>query len=824
MEGRCAVEILAEFGLLGTSCTPKGVLQFPSPVNDLVEGPDQRLYVACMSGLYCLSLSSLLSRAQNSPSDASSSPAELKITSEFLVVPDKGVRSLLFVDSVLCAVSQGDASWNLTLYNSLKQSSYERLTSVSLPMVSRDLHNNFEGETGKKRRPSLICVYSSDANLPFSTSSSETALTYGHYCLESVLFKLLFGIDAALAKSPVIMCGLPDGRLCFLPLRLPGSRLQVLHGLEQPVGFIGASSVTETSPGHAQCLVAVGEKGRVVLIKTNKAGPEGGDVTARFTERCLPGPVMCGYVDKKYLYYSTGSDLLRLDLSEGSCERDDALHSPASLNVCRLMALTELPCESAAGEVQLLGLSSRGQLQRISLPVGKEGAELSKVTSSQSGRSVRDLLSAIGDVYERASALKTTIKSKNQILQHLNHVLNITFLLLTNSEEYPPSHEKPIRCHALIKWSRLLQKDSLILKCILDNSSPYVLERGWTLSIALFPLSSPSCAGVESASTHFSFPFHNLCPEETLEVALPLAAAGDASLPVTVSCSLIFSLSSLLGEDASENLAGLQSGFISLPLNTLTVDWLHSLQVNTSAAANRRVVSHCTNIQTDTIQAFLRSSRIRRSRRREGAGESPPQPEREEYSAKVRVAQELLRETPLLKNFDVEPQGSKMAPQNVCVSLLQWLFSESHEGVKIEHQGDLISRSVVHAQDPNGHSVRLSAKEFNVGEGSMETEETLSTVEIQVESSSIAAVCGLHHAVLCRLQTLLLKSPERPATKKRVQSLGLRPVLQRVEHLLQHIQQSRVSGAFSVGASTGQMTRSLLTVYRELRENPLPII
>ncbi|TMS22181.1 Fanconi anemia core complex-associated protein 100 [Larimichthys crocea] len=123
------------------------------------------------------------------------------------------------------------------------------------------------------------------------------------------------------------------------------------------------------------------------------------------------------------------------------------------------------PTCNTAGEVQLLGLSVRGQLQRITLPMRREDASLSKVASSQVGRNVRDLLSAIGDVCERATTLKTAIKSKNQILTHLNQVLNISFLLITstNSEEHLLLQEKPIRCHAVTKWSRLLQKDSLNL-------------------------------------------------------------------------------------------------------------------------------------------------------------------------------------------------------------------------------------------------------------------------------------------------------------------------------------------------------------------------
>ncbi|KAF1374081.1 hypothetical protein PFLUV_G00245550 [Perca fluviatilis] len=860
MEGRCAVETWA-VGLSGTSCTPRvkfglgtdvllctgsdevyvfstqerkltAVLQFPDPVSDLVGSHDkQLLYVACRSGVYCVSLQFQLSRAASSPADASSSLAELKIPSEFLVVAEEGVLSVLLVGSVFLTLSQTDTSWMLTLY---KSSNYEMLSSFSLPLVSGVVRNDTEGKTAMRKRPVLICVHSNDATPP---SSSEATLTDDHVRLEPVLFKLLFGVDAALAKSPVILCGLPDGCLCFLPLRLPGSRLRVLRSLEQPVVFVGASVVMERGPGHAQCLVAVGELGKVVLIKTDKGGSEGGGNRTGFIEGCVPGPVMCGCVDKNCLYYSTGSDLLVLDLSEGLSRREGqekdeetsrkteaALQSPTSLNVCRVAALAEPTCNTA-GEVQLLGLSVRGQLQRITLPAGREDARLSKGPSALVGRSVGDLLSAIGDVCERASVLKTAIKSKNQILRHLNQVLNISFLLIASasSEEHLPIQEKPIRCHGVTSWSRLLQEDSLNLTCVLDNPSPYILERGWTLSIAVFPLSYPPSAGWESSSTNFSFPFHNLHPGETLEVSLPLAAAGEASFPMTVSCSLIFSLTSLLGEEAA-NLPGLQSRCISLPLNTLTVDWLHVLQVNSPTATHKKATSQSNNT-TDSVQAFLRSRRVRCSGRGEGGGESASKPERE-YSASIRVSSELLRDTLLLKSSDLDAHMPKWPPQNVGLSLLEWMLSEGPGGVTMGHQGDKIalSSSVVHARGPNGHTVKLTAKEVNVEEESTGKEESRTAVEVQVESSSIAAVCGLHHAVLRRVQTLLQRAPEKAASTKEVQSLGLRQVLQRAEHLLQQIQQSRISGAFGVGVSTGQVTRSLLSVYRELRENPLLIV
>ncbi|XP_053269731.1 Fanconi anemia core complex-associated protein 100 [Pleuronectes platessa] len=851
MDGRCAVDTWTQFGCTHASFSPRitfglgtdvfictgsdevyvfntqerkvtAVLQFPAPVSDLSESHDkQLLYVSCGSGVYCVSPPFLLSRAPTSPGDASSRPAELKISSESLVVGEEGVSSLLLVGSVLLILSQRETSWMLSLYKTPTQaqsSSYELLSSFSLPLVSAGTQGDTEG-AGMRRRPVLSCVHSE----PSSTLSDS------HLHLKPVLFKLLFGIDAALAKSPVILFGLPDGRLCFLPLRLPGSRLRVLHSLEQPVVFVGASVVKETDPGHAQCLVAMGEQGRVVLMKAINGGSEGVGCTAGFIEACVPGPVVCGSVDQHHLYYSTGSDLLLLDLSEGSSGREGqereeetssktpaALQSPTSLNVCGVMALAA-PERNTAGGVQLLGLSVRGQLQRIVLPEGRQDVGVSSQTSSHGGRSVRDLLSAIGGVCERVSTLKTTIKSKNQILRHLNQLLNVSFLLTarTNGEEHPPMQEKQIRCRAMTRWSRLLQKDSLNLTCVLDNSSPYVLEQGWTLSVTVFPVSYSPSAGGESSSTNFSFPFHDLQPGETLEVSLPLAAAGDTCFPLRVACSLIFSLSSLLAEEERTQLPDLQSGCISLPLDTLTVDWLHALQLSrpTTHPIYKNSTCQSSNITTDTVQAFLSSHRTR-CIGRGGGGESAAKAE--QYSARIRVSSELLGDA-LVETSD---------PPNLCIALLDWLLSEGPGGGRTGQQGDKssLSSSVVQARGPNGETVKLSAKEVNEGEESSGKEESLSTIEVQVDSSSIAAVCGLHHAVLHRIQALLQRAPESAASTKRVQSSGLRRALQRAERLLPQIQQSRISEAFGDGTSTGHMTRSLLAIYQELRENPLLII
>ncbi|XP_028991183.1 Fanconi anemia core complex-associated protein 100 [Betta splendens] len=832
MEGRCTVETWAELGIsssptclvnFGTDvflCTGSdevyafntqqrkltAVLQFPGPVNDLVESYDKQvLFVPCRSGVYSLNLQFLLSRFQSS--QASSCPVELKIPSEFLVVREERVLSLIHVGSILLILSQTDTSWLFSLYKTTKQtptSKYEILSSISLPHVAQE-DNELKGYV--TRRPVLVCVYSDNTRPPYlSSTSSKEAKTLNQFHLEPVLFRNLFGIDSALVKSPVILCGLSDGRLCFLPLLLPGLQLRVLHHLEQPVVFVGASVVMKTSPAHAQCLVVVGELGRVVVIKREKSVAEGKYNTVSITEGCLPGPVVCGCVDKHNLYFSTGSDLFLLELSDGSQgsesqhrneETCGALKSHTSLNVCRVMSLAEPVC-GIAGEVELLGVSVRGQLQRITLPARTEV-----------GCVVNDLLPAIGDVCERASALETSIKSKKQILVHLNHVLNIGILLIANqnSENNLPEEEKPIRCHAILNWNRLLQKESLNLTCVLNNSSPYILQQGWTLNLDVCPLSTSVSTGGESHSTTFSLPFCNLHPGQTIKVSLPLAIAEDKSFPVMVNCSLIFSLAGLLGEEQ------LLSSCISLPLNTLLVDWLHVLQVDCPTASHRTTISQYSSGTKDILKTFLSSQHNRCSGRGPEEVEGVLKQKEEQYSANVHVSLNLLRDTQVLKSSHIDLSHS--------ISLLDWLLFEEHGGVKMGHQWDktTYSSAVVRAQASNGDKIKLIARKVNVGKECLEREESPSILEVQVEGKSIEAVRGLHHAVLNRLLTLLQKASRTSASARGVYRLGLRSALHQAEHVLKQIQQSRILKAESFSASPRQMTRSV--TYQELKGNCL---
>ncbi|KAJ0015800.1 hypothetical protein NQD34_014090 [Periophthalmus magnuspinnatus] len=812
MSGRCVVETLAEFGFWATPNTSgitqdsrghafiytgteevyifnlkdkklTGILQFPTSVNDLIQSEDkQHLFVACRSAVYGIKLPHELL----SPID-SSSPTELKITSDHLVTRQEGVLCLLTVGSALVTLSRRDTSWFLTVNKPReKPGVLEMLSSFSIPAVS---------DRTDERRPVMECVHLSDSS----------ALSESH--LEPTLFKLLFGIDSALIKSPVILCGLPDGRLCSLSLRLPGIR--IIHSLEEPVVFIGESVVMETEPPCAQSLMAVGEHGRVVVIKTCEGATEEDTRQVSFTEGCVAGKVMSACVDKRCLYLSTGSDLLSINLAEESTGKsgqelieerarmnNNSLPSPTSLNVCRVIALTKPTCKTA-GKVELLGLSAKGQLQSITLPENGGDGESSTQQQTQAGRSVKDLLSAIGDICERASNLKTSIKSKNQILRHLNQVVNVSFLLLNKTEG---TVEQPIRCLATAKWTRLLQKDSLHLTCILENNSPYLLQEGWTLNLSVYPLSDSSQE--QNASTNYSFPFCNLNPGQTFEVTLPLTAADDKLFPITISCVLVFSLKALFDEKQLASLLKGQNSTISLPLNTLAVDWLHALQLTTSFSEKNIAIHTRVNSSMNSVERFLKSkgkSKVKKA-------------DNKPFSACVKISLDLLIHTLVSKN------ANKETSPTLCATFLDWLLSEPHKGVTGHQWERTPNTAVLHAQGPNGQVVKLITKEVNVGVGT----ETLEVVEVQVESLFLAAVCGLHHAILDRIQTLVKRAP-KTTSALRAETLDLRPEFLRAERLLQQVQDSRVSGVVGVTVSSGHVTQSLLKVYQDLRQHPLVI-
>ncbi|XP_056626524.1 Fanconi anemia core complex-associated protein 100 isoform X2 [Triplophysa dalaica] len=740
----------------------------------------------------------------------SSDPVVTRVSDDCIVLKNISLRAIIIVEKILVTLSLHKSTWSFDVYEEPGSKPLQKLACFQVTTVNTQATHNFSNtkedvinltdeEKSRKSSPVLTCIY------PAVSHKSEL-----HPYLELRLFRLLFGVDASLVNSPVLLCGLPDGRICCFPLLLPQmdgprgeqrSPIRVLQSLEQPIVFIGTCVSGDDGP---QCLVALGQRGKLLLVRSKETSSESKEPDYRFIEHSVRGPVLCACADDKYLFYSTLKDLQALRLTktspetEGATEPQQPALSSNSLGVCRVIALAG-PYNNAKGSVHLLALSSSGRLMQVNLPQGSNKENKSKFSSSQAGQRVKDLLSSIGNIWEKAESLKHKLQENNESLKRLNQVMSVCNLLLANDGNDKELNKwiQPISCHGVTRWRSLLQKESLALTCVLENASMYTLEQGWTLCLQVHPSSTSQTANTECTSRTYSFPFRKLDCGEKLDVTIPLERVGE--LPVNIYCSLAFTLTALFSSEASEAVSQLlkDMGSISVPLNTLTVDWLDSLRLE-GAFSPGNIIRH--NTAADGIQAFLRSKGVRTQ-------DSAIVPKSGPLPVVVRISSELLKSKLHL---------SATSGVEICSSVLNWLVykKETAERATIKTQ-------VICAYSPDGQPVKLLAKEMTLEDFSLEG--PLDVLEIRVESLSLVAVCGLHHAILRRLQVLLQDTTADRGNTKLLQAQRLCETVRHVESLYKDLQDAYNQAALG-GSETNKTSEILFHIFLQLRATPLIII
>lgn len=187
------------------------------------------------------------------------------------------VLSFTIAEDLLVTVSLQESFWTFHLYElphcSTRSPVFQKRAGLQVPAVTGVPQNDVDLQARMSSAPTLACIY--------PNSSPKGHACKRHPCLDPLLFRLLFGVDASLINSPIILCGLPDGRLVFFPLLLPaltGSkgeqkpRVQIFYSLEQPVAFIGTSVIGDQGP---QCLVVIGQRGRSLLIRASERSSVG---------------------------------------------------------------------------------------------------------------------------------------------------------------------------------------------------------------------------------------------------------------------------------------------------------------------------------------------------------------------------------------------------------------------------------------------------------------------------------------------------------------------------------------------------------------------
>nr|XP_033817467.1 Fanconi anemia core complex-associated protein 100 [Geotrypetes seraphini] len=818
----------------------KAVYEFPDRVWHVQLVTPQQLYALCShNGIYCVSMKQPGRSMKETDPVAEGdgfSPTVVTVDSDSLILQDSTISTFMVVGGFLVTVSKGQSRWRIKVLQNVN-------SSQENPKYSQIKQLEFIVGTTENMSflPTLCCIFPQGADV----ASERGAGSHRTFTVKAALFSPLFGLDAVMLDSPVVLCGFPDGQVCFVPLKalsFPTVRYScsdvkdqaplgmILYHLEQPVVFIGAlgapQGASETGGHHrmaedAVCdsIVVVGHQGKMLTVQLDANKEAQGPA---FKEHHLPGPITCGLCTARSIYYSTPSDLFTFSTAIKQRTSDNSpgvlpfVLSPVSLNICGVVALS-MPTETSEGATELSALSFKGRLMVCNLSRDDSKPQHSRMTSVQAGQKIKDLLAGIGSVSERVSLLKNTILQKNRSLSHLNQVINVSCALLSRQDL-----RRPIPCVITARWNRLLLQDSLLISCALENGTEYSLQQGWTLCVHV---SSSSCAyiadSVASAVTH-SFPIMNFLPKDTMEVSLPLTHERSARLvlPVTVSCSLFYSLKKILQKDVaclcsadsqtphSLSVALLEKGGICLPLNECDIDALHCLRLHRDQDPRVPLPTAPSSLlPLDPVEIFLQSLLTQPERAgvsNEKDFQGPGTVYMQSLIASVRVSTELLEKA--LQELD--------AGSSLPCAVLQWLLANNTEVDTVKAQ----SLCEVLGTDPDGKDVHLRVTEVSIDE--VCPSGPVQAVEIQIRSSSLAGISSAHQAVIRRLQRLVSPISCPPDVRLK----HLQQLITDREMLLKEVQSLRDNVCLRKELGSGAAAAKLLDLYERLRNPGLLIL
>lgn len=294
------------------------------------------------------------------------------VDSDACIFPDSSLCMFTLLNNFVITLSQAHGKWWMKLHElphpEQESPPYRQVSEVGFCPGPQP---GDEGDGPPSRFLPVLCCASS----PGTVGSGEGLWCSGGFVLEEPLFSLLFGIDAAMLESPMILCGFPDGQLCSVPLKALSASpavdgchdvsnqdppVKILHHLEEPIVFIGALRTERRAAEDAEdeqlfgdagcdCVVAVGHYGKMVAVKADQREEA---TVPELREYYLRGPILCAACGSgSRMYYSTHSDISAVDLDwvGDSSDPEDAesctgvlppVLSPASLSICSVVALS----------------------------------------------------------------------------------------------------------------------------------------------------------------------------------------------------------------------------------------------------------------------------------------------------------------------------------------------------------------------------------------------------------------------------------------------------------------------------------------------------
>jgi len=326
----------------------------------------------------CLFARRLMEQTDGDGQESNCPSGVFPVDSDACIFPDSSLCMFTLLNNFVITLSQAHGKWWMKLHELPRPEQdsppYRQVSEVGFcpgPAPSE------EGDGAPSRFLPVLCCASS----PGTAGSGEGPWCSGGFVLEEPLFSLLFGIDAAMLESPMILCGFPDGQLCAVPLKALSSPpadgchdvsgqdppVKILHHLEEPIVFIGALRTERRAAEEEEeeeedaeddalfgdagcdCVVAVGHYGKMVAVKADQRDET---TVPELREYYLRGPILCAACGSgSRMYYSTHSDISAVDLDwvSESSDPEDAescggvlppVLSPASLSICSVVALS----------------------------------------------------------------------------------------------------------------------------------------------------------------------------------------------------------------------------------------------------------------------------------------------------------------------------------------------------------------------------------------------------------------------------------------------------------------------------------------------------
>ncbi|KAM5135617.1 Fanconi anemia core complex-associated protein 100 isoform 1-T1 [Mantella aurantiaca] len=762
------------------------VYLFPSKISHMeLDTSNRQLYILCShSGIFLLEWDEMGRLLQEPKSITQRGGMTIHhIGPSFCCLQDPCAASFTLACDVLVLAVQQSYEWKAKVF-SRKSLCYEDPN----PLPAREI--KLVGKvatTNTHLQPVFCCVSLWKENKGNGDPSN--------YLLEARLFTRLFGVDLAMFDSPIILCGFPDGRVAYFPLKSSGScyenqsSLKLLYHLEQPVVSVGATKTGSRDEGAEQpirssvktpcdCVLLIGQKGSMVSVMS---GGESEGAACEYRKHPVKAPVFCTLYSTAGVIYSNHSDLFSMtipsaeDRTTTSAPRCSIV-SPVRHNIPMIAAMSE-NIQSSDG-TDLVLLSSRGRLMLFRLNQKESRGPKPGLESDNTGHKIKELLSGIGSVSDRVSRLKLTVSEKRSSLQKLNQVMSLSRQLVSGDWT-----SGPLQCDVTASWSRMLQTDCITVSCTLENRTDCVLDRGWTL-----------CALINS-DISYSFRLTSLKPGERTELAFPLPTHAYHSLnfPIKITFTLFYNLKELVTDSALPADSCLAQQGICIPLQEHSIDLLQCLRSGPPA-------SHPDPLHVmpeDVIQVFVKTSSAGTNRSDhpdmrsvQGVKSSAP------LKARIHISASLLAQA--LQN------GKSGRP--LCSAVLHWLLSV-----------DMMEQSLVEVQGvtPDGKDFSLQVQEITVSD--LASEGSIQAIEIQILSSHLLVVASLHLAVINRFQILF-------QLKKNVchtPDLDLGKVQQQFrtqESLLKELKTLKERLDVDEDVISNAAAERLLHIYRELRD------